>query len=265
MIGLLGAQRAAAIDAAAGAGHDLDEVIVGRAGANCFGDLAGRLEPVAHGDLDGFVADLKSTVAERCLRNRASWVSSTVSSSLPVTILYMVRKAASITPPVVPKMAPAPEYSVIYGLSKVDGSSAGRLMPSRLSNRANSRVVSTTSISGTPSSAELGAHALVLLCDAGHDGDDADARRVDAHALRQIGLRDLAQAPAAATWSTTARAEYRDNCRSAKLIQAGQHEVKVGRVFSVEPQQFGTFLHDDHVGGKVGVEHDVRADLAQSG
>ena len=58
--------------------------------------------------------------------------------------------AASITPPDAPKMAPAPLYSLISGSSNADGSSAARSTPSRRSRRANSRMVSTTSTSGTP-------------------------------------------------------------------------------------------------------------------
>ena len=43
---------AAAADAAAGAGHDLDEVVAGLAGLDPLDHLAGVAQAVGHGDLD---------------------------------------------------------------------------------------------------------------------------------------------------------------------------------------------------------------------
>ena len=74
-------------------------------------------------------------------------------SSRPVTSSHTVRRAASITPPVTPKMSAAP-VDRPSGASNVPSGSARRSMPADLIIRASSRVVSTASTSGTPSRLE---------------------------------------------------------------------------------------------------------------
>ena len=80
---------------------------------------------------------------------RASWKSSR-SSVLPVSLSQTVRRAASMTPPVVPKIAPAPE-AVPSGLSKSVSGSWPKERPTYLMSLMSSRVVSTMSTSCRPS------------------------------------------------------------------------------------------------------------------
>nr|WP_211338713.1 hypothetical protein [Georgenia muralis] len=91
----------------------------------------------------------------------SAWVKYS-SAGRPVTSSITVRRAASMTPPVAPKMTPEP-VAVPKGLSKSEPASAGRSMPRWRIIFAASRVVRAMSTSGRPSRESSGRAASNFL------------------------------------------------------------------------------------------------------
>ena len=81
---------------------------------------------------------------------RTAWYSIVDKSSL-VKTSATVRNAASITPPLAPKITPAPVYSPNISWSKSSSFKSRKLIPNILINLPNSLVVNTASTSFKPS------------------------------------------------------------------------------------------------------------------
>ena len=181
--GLLAAQLlvevdrlAAAAGAAAGAGHDLHEVIVHLAALGC-----------ACISLRALPRPLTTATRTMCpCRGYRSRPPSRL-PSMPRTAVKAsgvgilagqtgnkrVRRAASMTPPVAPKMHGRAGAGAQRGCRTPlpPGRSRGRYARLRIM-RSSSRVVRTMSTSGSPPAVvDVGDGALALLGDAGHDGD----------------------------------------------------------------------------------------------
>ena len=98
---------AAAADAAAGAGHDLDDVVLLLAADHLVEQDLGVLQAVGHADVDDRAAQVDGGLLDPF--DAADLVEIDLLQLLPVTSSQAVRSAASITPPVVPKMSAAPD------------------------------------------------------------------------------------------------------------------------------------------------------------
>ena len=120
---------AAAVDASARAAHDLDEVV------GCFAgfDFLEQLLCVAETGGDGDLASLMPSMPRTSVKSRFF-------NSSPVRVSTAVRSAASITPPVAPKMtaAPVPRPS---GASYSSSGSVLNFRPTLRIMRASSLVV----------------------------------------------------------------------------------------------------------------------------
>ena len=139
----------AAVDAAAGTGHDFDGVVGRSAGADLFDQPAGVTQPVCDADFDGYAVE----VDRRRTDSRQSAQFGEVEFRkrfFSFVFSYAVRTAASITPPVVPKMTPAPVDSP-SGRSKSLSSSSSKFMLAKRIMWASSRVVIEMFTSGSPS------------------------------------------------------------------------------------------------------------------
>lgn len=138
----------AAVDAAAGTGHDFDGVVGRSAGADLFDQPAGVTQPVCDADFDGYAVEVDRRRTDS--RQSAQFGEVEFRKRFFVCISYAVRTAASITPPVVPKMTPAPVDSP-SGRSKSLSSSSSKFMLAKRIMWASSRVVIEMFTSGSPS------------------------------------------------------------------------------------------------------------------
>ena len=97
---------AAAADAAAGTGHDLDDVEGLLAADHLVQQALGVVQAVGHADVERRAGQIDRRLLDAL--DAADLGEVQILAGWPVTFSLAVRSVASITPPVVPKMSAAP-------------------------------------------------------------------------------------------------------------------------------------------------------------
>lgn len=261
---------AGAADAAARAGHDLDEVVaVGVAVAHLFHELAGIRETVADGDLHGQAVEVDGGLADAVAEDAAALLEVNLREGLAGVHLVGGTEGS---------------LHNAAGSAEDDGGTSGlaeRAIEVLLRHAVEVNVAlfeHVGELTGGEAEvdilvgavAELRTGALALLGQAGHDGhaDDILALHADLrgevvlgdgaeHALGRLGGRGMAE-----------------QVGEVLLVEgdpggaaAGEHRHLDILVASEEllhaAEELGAFLHDGEVGAPVGVEDIVEAETAQ--
>ena len=254
---------AAAVDAAAGARHDLDGMVLGFAGFDLLEELAGIAEAgadrgfeldaadVDFGFLDAFeaadrrVVDLLHVLAgEDVGRGTERGFEHTAGRTEDGG------RAGAFS-----------ERRIVFGILELVELDAGFVEHLGELTGGEDDIDVADAVAG-----ELGTGGLVLLGEAGHDGDDDEVFRLDAGLLAVVALGDGAEHLLRGFGGGGHVGEFGELVfEELDPAGAAAGEDREILVLLHAFDQLGALFHDGEVGGEVGVEDLVRAEHLQGG